>query len=233
MKMLRHRNAGLLTTSLLLAGVSALSPASVRAVGADTCSFGTNTTFPSCTGFTFDKQVDKTLKLTTLPSVGKGTIQFSEQTSGVWVVDVDFIQELMATASGTFEYEIEIDATNSSYFNQVGLAIIGPPIGDPMFNATKSVNGVLPPSGLNPPKLSVDETDRSNFDSFAGLVKKIRVVDTYEVTMGSLNSIQNSFSQKEAAPPDTVPGPLPLLGAGAAFGFSRRLRTRVLAARGA
>lgn len=32
-------------------------------------------------------------------------------------------------------------------------------------------------------------------------------------------------------PTDAVPGPLPLLGAGAAFGFSRRLRSRVNAAR--
>jgi hypothetical protein len=231
MKTLSQRSAGLLATSLLLAGVSTLSPASVRAVGNDTCSFGTNMAKPSCTGFSFTKQGDKQIKLLSSPSTGNGTIQFTEQTSNVWVVDVDFIQELMATASGTFEYEIEIDAANSSYFNQVGLAIIGPPIGDPMFNATKTVYG---PTGVNPPMLSVDETDRSNFDAFAGLVKKIRVVDTYEVTMGSLNSIQNSYSQKEAFPPtDRVPGPLPLLGAGAAFGFSRRLRTRVLTARGA
>jgi len=232
MKTLRHRSAGLLTTSLLLAGVSALSPASVRASGADTCSFGTNNAFAKCTGFSFDKQGDKQLKLLSSPTVGSGTVQFSEQTAGVFVVDVDFIQELMAVSTGgTFEYEIEIVAAPTKYFNQVGLALIGPPIGDPMFEATKTV---FTPTGINPPMLSVDETDRSDFDSFAGLVKKIRVVDTYDVTVGSLNSIQNSFSQKEFIdPPARVPGPLPLLGAGAAFGLSRRLRTRVLAARGA
>jgi hypothetical protein len=232
MKTLSQRSAGLLATSLLLAGVSTLLPASVRAVGNDTCSFGGNMAKPNCIGFSFTKQDDKQLKLLSLPSTGAGTIQFVEQTPNVWVVDVDFLQELMATASGTFEYEIEIDAANSSYFNQVGLAIIGPPLDDPMFNATKTVYG---PTSVNPlASLFVDETDESNFDSFAGLVKKIRVVDKYEVTMGSLNSIQNSYSQKEAFPPtDRVPGPLPLLGAGAAFGFSRRLRTRVLTARGA
>jgi hypothetical protein len=231
MKTLRHRGAGLLTTSLLLAGVSALSPASVRAVGNDTCSFGGNMDFTNCSGFAFTKQGDKQLTLFSSPTVGSGTVQFSEQTPGVWVVDVDFIQELMAVSTGgTFEYEIEIVGAPNTYFDQVGLALIGPPIGDPMFNATKTVSG---PTGVNPPMLSVDEINRSSFDSFAGLVKKIRVVDTYEVTMGSVNSIQNSYSQKDADPTDTVPGPLPLLGAGAAFGFSRRLRTRVLAARGA
>jgi len=231
MKTLRHRGAGLLTTSLLLAGVSALSPASVRAAGNDTCSFGGNMDFANCSGFAFTKQGDKQLTLFSSPTVGAGTVQFSEQTPGVWVVDVDFVQELMAVSTGgTFEYEIEIVGAPNTYFDQVGLALIGPPIGDPMFNATKTVSG---PTGVNPPMLSVDEINRSSFDSFAGLVKKIRVVDTYEVTVGSVNSIQNSYSQKDADPTDTVPGPLPLLGAGAAFGFSRRLRTRVLAARGA
>lgn len=49
----------------------------------------------------------------------------------------------------------------------------------------------------------------------------------------------NTFDQFEAAitnklirevgqnPGDTVPGPLPLLGAAAAFGFSRKLRRRI------
>jgi len=40
-----------------------------------------------------------------------------------------------------------------------------------------------------------------------------------------LDNFKDVYTQEE------VPGPLPLLGAGAAFGFSRRLRSRVLAAR--
>jgi hypothetical protein len=43
---------------------------------------------------------------------------------------------------------------------------------------------------------------------------------------GSLDAMQNSFQQT-----DKVPGPLPLLGAGAAFGFSRRIRSRIKGAR--
>jgi len=34
--------------------------------------------------------------------------------------------------------------------------------------------------------------------------------------------------QVESGPKDSVPGPLPLLGAGAAFAYSRKLRTRIL-----
>ena len=70
MNTLSYRNAGLLTTSLLLAGVGALSPASVHALGADTCSFGGNVEFPLCSSFTFDKQVDKTLKVIKAPTAG-------------------------------------------------------------------------------------------------------------------------------------------------------------------
>jgi len=228
MKMLTSRTAGLLTTSLLLAGVSALSPASVRAVGADTCAFGGHAGAPSCTGFTFDKQFDKTLKLTQLPTVGSGTIQFVEQTPGIWVVDVDFIPELMATKSGIFGFDLDIDPTYGMSFDEVGLAIIGPPVGKPMFTASKTI------AGMTPLTLNVNEKSKSATGMIAGEVKSISVMDTYAVSVGSINSFQNSFTQKpDQTDPEQVPGPLPLLGAGAAFGFSRRLRTRVLAARGA
>jgi hypothetical protein len=40
---------------------------------------------------------------------------------------------------------------------------------------------------------------------------------------GSINSLENSFRQTQ------VPGPLPILGAGMAFGFSRKLRRRIKA----
>jgi hypothetical protein len=235
MKTLNSRTAGLLTTSLLLAGVSALSPASVRAVGADTCGFGgyVSASAPSCDGFIFDEQLDKTLTLIEAPSVGQGTIQFVQQTpglDGIWVVDLDFIQDLMPgpLLPGTFKYKIDINKAFGHSFDEVGLAIIGPPIGKPMFNASKAINGMAPPI------LTVDEKKKSATGVIGGDLTTITVTDTFHVTVGSINSIQNSFSQKPVqGDPERVPGPLPLLGAGAAFGFSRRLRTRVMAARGA
>jgi hypothetical protein len=225
MKTLRHRSAGLLTTSLLLAGVSALAPTSVRA--ATTCTFG-----PSATcfeGFVFDKQSDKTLTLKKLPTVGMGTLQFLEQTPGVWVMDVDFIPDLKAvTALGMLEYDLAIDpysANNFDTFDEGGLAIIGPTVGAREFKVKKFATGL--------PMVMADETNPQVAASFASGLKTITVRDEYMVTKGSINSFQNSFTQQPGTPPDRVPGPLPLLGAGAAFGFSRRLRTRVLAARGA
>ena len=224
MKTLLHRSAGLLTTSLLLAGVSALSPASLRA--ATTCSFGGLS--PTChLDFIFDKQGDKTFKLTKLPTIGMGTVQFKQQ-AGIWVVDVDFIPDLEApTGLGILEYDLTIDPLPNTFtYLEGGLAIIGPPVGDPEFKVKKFATGL--------PMLMADETDPTASALFDEGLKTISVRDEYLVTMGSINSFQNSFIQKQGPiDPPTVPGPLPLLGAGAAFGFSRRLRTRVLAARGA
>ena len=217
MKTLRHRSAGLLTTSLLVAGVTTLAPASVRA--ASTCTFGVPTATCS-TGFVFDKLVDKTLMLTKLPTIGMGTIQFALQ-AGIWVVDVDFIPDLEApSGTGMLEYDLMIDPTRPYTFNQGGLAIIGPPLGDREYKVKKFATGL--------PMLMADETVTQSSASFDPGLKTISVRDEYLVTDGSINSFQNSFTQRGT---DKAPGPLPLLGAGAAFGFSRRLRTRVLAAR--
>lgn len=54
--------------------------------------------------------------------------------------------------------------------------------------------------------------------------------DSYSASLGSItgNGIQTVQSTVATADPSTtVPGPLPILGAGAAFGFSRKLRSRI------
>jgi hypothetical protein len=225
MKTLRHRSAGLLTTSLLFAGVSSLAPTSVQA--ASTCIFG-GLSATCSKGFIFDKQGDKTLTLTKVPTIGIGTLQFIEQTSGIYVMDVDFIPDLAAPAGwGELEYDLTIDGPPNLFtFLEGGLAIIGPPVGAPEFKVKQTTTGL--------PMLMADEMDADVTALFDEDLKSISVKNEYLVTTGSINSFQNSFIQIEGKqPPPQVPGPLPLLGAGAAFGFSRRLRTRVLAARGA
>ena len=208
MKSLNSRTAGLLTTSLLLAGVSALAPASVRA--ATSCTFGV----PSATcspDFVFEKLVDKTLKLTKLPTIGMGTIQFALQ-AGIWVVDVDFIPDLEAPSGvGMLEYDLAIDPLSNNTFLKGGLAIIGPPLGDREFKVKKFATGL--------PMLMADETVTQSSASFDPGLKTISVRDEYLVTDGSINSFQNSYTQTTE-----VPAPLPLLGVGAAFGSIRKLR---------
>jgi hypothetical protein len=48
-----------------------------------------------------------------------------------------------------------------------------------------------------------------------------------DVTAGKIDTLSDSITQKFGDPGTQVPGPLPILGAGAAFGFSRRLRKRI------
>jgi len=48
--------------------------------------------------------------------------------------------------------------------------------------------------------------------------------DTFTTNGGAIDNMQNTVR---------TPGPLPILGAGAAFGFSRKLRGRIKAARNA
>ena len=50
---------------------------------------------------------------------------------------------------------------------------------------------------------------------------------TLNVTQGVVNNFSGSTRWRDPAPPSPVPGPLPLLGAGTAFGFSRKLRRRI------
>lgn len=226
------KKANLLACAVLLGGSTFLASAPAHAF--DTCSFD-NTSItnpvlpsPSCfNGFAFDPVLGATVKITKTPTVGRGTVQFFDQ-AGIWVVDLDFIPDLEAvTAVGEFSYDMTI-ATSGTAFDEVGLAIIGPPIGGPSFSAIKDAAN----SGSSVVNLKVDQTKRDDFNSFGPNLTSINVTDTYSVSVGSINNLQNSFSSREFAPPESeVPGPLPLLGAGAAFGFSRRLRSRLLAAK--
>jgi hypothetical protein len=50
---------------------------------------------------------------------------------------------------------------------------------------------------------------------------------TLNVTGGQIQNITTNYEADAIAP---VPGPLPILGAGAAFGLSRKLRQRIKAA---
>lgn len=58
----------------------------------------------------------------------------------------------------------------------------------------------------------------------------LNIVDSWTVGSGefaSLEDVNNLFSQKPGRGPSEVPGPLPILGAGVAFGLSRKLRARI------
>ena len=57
----------------------------------------------------------------------------------------------------------------------------------------------------------------------------VNVTDSYSIqNTAGMNSFNNGYQQQDL---NLVPGPLPLFGLGAAFGFSRRLRSRIKGSR--
>jgi hypothetical protein len=68
----------------------------------------------------------------------------------------------------------------------------------------------------------------NNLASFTPTVSSTTTTSAWAAVAAGdyINSISDKYTQV-AAPVDTVPGPLPILGAGMAFGYSRRLRARL------
>ena len=58
-------------------------------------------------------------------------------------------------------------------------------------------------------------------------LKSITLLGQFTLNGGSLGRIHNGFDIFIYEPPVRVPAPLPLCGAGMAFGYSRRLRRRL------
>lgn len=130
--------------------------------------------------------------------------------------------------SATFTYDLEI-FTGTKHFsgaridslNSAGptTQVVKTELLGPYFATLTSVNGI--PDPLSPPSPFIE--------TVPGNVKKLRVLDTYSVTDGGeLSEFSNTFRQSSE-----VPGPLPVVGAGMAFGFSRKLRSRIKASAGA
>lgn len=101
-------------------------------------------------------------------------------------------------SSSTFK-DVEVDSDHTGSGNSVRKVIVSPAVD---ITTTDGSIAISPLSGTF-----------------------VDVTDTYRVTnTGGLNSFSNGFTQTSNLP---VPGPLPLIGLGAAFGFSRRLRNRI------
>jgi hypothetical protein len=137
-------------------------------------------------------------------------------------MDVKFLPELVGPATGTYSYKLtsnngqpfiaglidsDFDFGTGTVQKEVFAAVDGSGnFVNRIFDRT-STNGS--PSGL------------VNLDNQS--LTEIYVRDTYTVNAGGqLDNFTNTFQ---------TPGPLPILGAGAAFGFSRKLRGRIKAAR--
>jgi hypothetical protein len=228
-----------LAASALVGGASLLSGGQAKAF---ICSFGGAPMPPTAcqTGMWYPSNPtsDKLVKFLNLPSKGTGSIKFDYDDNpppglsllDLWEVDVDYNADLMpADGVSTFDYLIKIDKSvpHFPYFRDVSLG--GGINGDA--SLTKEIwstngNGVkqtLLHTLIDDPFNSVNDLHYNLLPTHA--LDELYIFDTSNpgtiANGGLVNNHQNTFRQ--------VPGPLPLLGAGAAFGYTRRLRRRLKA----
>jgi hypothetical protein len=113
------------------------------------------------------------------------------------------------------------------WFDKVSLNLNGMPGQDPLILPTvkKEVFAVDPSTpGALPIATLMTDTAAGYIDaSLPNMYSHLWIKDTVTPNGGSVDNVINDFRN--------VPGPFPILGAGAAFGFSRKVRSRVKAAR--
>lgn len=194
------------------------------------------------------------------PTAGSGVIDWAWEdanNSGTWLippdphsddtwsVDVDFAPPLgTPPGQSLFEYVVIIDKgqggmphlpinPGNDWFEDVQLtsARFAPPPGGTPAQVTKTVWEAICTSSV--PGGMFDSCTKGTLlgtlinsgqlDLTPFKVDKLYIEDLATPNDGQIDNYENIYRQ--------VPGPLPILGAGAAFGFSRRLRSRVKASR--
>ena len=133
-------------------------------------------------------------------------------------VNTSFIPNKPFTSGATLTYDV---ATTGLPFLQASStsSVAGiPPLAFGSTNVTSTISGLA--STLVSANSSVDS------DLFTVPVLSTSVSSVFSTT-GNGNFGNFVVSLSPGAPVSNVPGPLPILGAGAAFGFSRRLRRRI------
>ncbi len=128
------------------------------------------------------------------------------------------------TQSGSIAYTIAIADPLAFEFQAVGLGAgcAFPELGG--CTVTKNVNW----GGGSTSLVAINGVPPATY-LFASGVSMLNIEDVFFAEGQTVVSVvNNSFIQRaRQAPPDSVPGPLPVLGAAAAFGFSRKLRARI------
>jgi hypothetical protein len=159
---------------------------------------------------------------------GSGEFTFASPMTNMWTASLNF-NPGYNSGGVTQEFKYTLSTTNGNPFTAVGLTSqmqAGLPGGN--FGKKVCTDGYGTGTCLD---LSTINTASDNPDGtlkpLVGFGSTIYVIDTYNTTNGTaqITGITNTF---KATPPASVPGPLPLLGVSAAFGFSRKLRKRIL-----
>jgi hypothetical protein len=165
-----------------------------------------------------------------MPDTRSTMVNFTEM-FGIWDFNVTFLPDFSVGGPFSISYDIEITEPGRS-FKAIGLDSICILANSGPCSVTKEiayyVGNALQP--VDPSLTQISINGGPEGPSIIGAsVRKIRITDRWVTTNpGILASFSNNFTQA-----NDVPGPLPLLGVGAAFAFSRRLRRRISASKGA
>ncbi len=162
--------------------------------------------------------------------IGIGPEDFPYQ-NDIFSLNIDFVPNLIGPRAGSFEYFIAADVGAGYTLKDVSLdSTVVHDIDGTTTTVTKEVFNPITSDTVT--LTSTNGLPSNPFRESLG-APGVRVIDSWTVgDKDTLENIKNSYRQDFSREPfDEVPGPLPLLGAGAAFGFSRRLRSRLLAAK--
>jgi len=131
------------------------------------------------------------------------------QLDDVWEVNVAL--NSFVNKTGTLKYNVAVTGTNFT-FNETSVSVSG------SNNATNKPSVASTMTGIT---AFTTTTANSETKTFTTKPTSIAVSQVFTAAPSrSINSFTTTYTQN-------VPGPLPLLGAAAAFGFSRRLRSRI------
>jgi len=165
---------------------------------------------------------DKLFKVVTAPTSGSGKVDWSYSYgipgyTDTWQTDIDWDDPgLLGGAIGKFEYTEQITAPGSQFAN-VALAS-GGRHPDGTNEVTKEVYAGLDDTGTLLATLT--SIDGASIGPVPISGTSIFVRDSWVVPQG--NTVDNIINYTQQ-----VPGPLPMMGAAVALGFSRRLRRRM------
>jgi len=195
--------------ALLLSTAALINAGESKAAGDFTCFLNQLST---CGGLVGDKNFTN-FSLTGYTGRATDTINVFE-TGGYWSVQVNFAPSSVTNVNGTLKYNVAIVGTPFT-FQDVGVSVSG----GPFTSGNPQVSSKI--TGIDNGNAFLADVTTSPMKTFANNTKTIVVDQKFTATSPRrLGSFTTSFTQN-------VPGPLPLLGGAAAFGFSRRLRSRI------
>mgnify|MGYP001810668350 CR=1 FL=1 len=154
---------------------------------------------------------------------------FTQVTDFEYQFQYNFSPAQRSNSSGSFFYTVSVNPIGLAQGNEFWKAqsnITGSILNPPgFFTTTVTTNPAINPmtSGSSP---QINPSSNSFFGS--GVTSAV-FTQAFQVGGGNNNALANSMgvTLTQRRPKNEVPGPLPILGAGVAFGLSRKLRQRV------